>query len=80
MSLEHLLEQNKNKDRGITVPDNWKDFSYSSNQFAIPAHYRPYLDQVSHMTSITTTCGALEFNLKFLISRPNLIFEFRAKI
>jgi hypoxanthine phosphoribosyltransferase len=46
MSLEHLLEQNKSKDRGITVPDNWKDFSYSSNKFAIPTHYRPYLDQV----------------------------------
>ena len=46
MGLDFILEQNKNKDQGITVPDNWKDFSYSANQFAIPQHYKPYLDHV----------------------------------
>ena len=43
MDIEKLLEQNKNKDNGITVPDNWKDFSYDAEKFAIPEHYKPFL-------------------------------------
>lgn len=48
MSLEHtnVTKQNVKKDQGITVPDNWKDYSYSSSLFAIPAHYQPYIDHV----------------------------------
>ena len=46
MSLERLLEQNKNKDSGIRVPDNWEDFAYSSDKFAIPEQYKQYIDHV----------------------------------
>ena len=46
MSLERLLEQNRNKDSGIRVPDNWEDFAYSSDKFAIPEQYKQYIDHV----------------------------------
>ena len=46
MSLERILEQNKNKDSGIRVPDNWEDFAYSSDKFAIPQQYKQYIDHV----------------------------------
>ena len=46
MSLERLLEQNKNKDSGIRVPDNWEDYAYSSDKFAIPEQYKQYIDHV----------------------------------
>ena len=46
MSSEKLLKQNKNKDSGIRVPDNWKDVAYPADKFAIPDQYKPYVDYV----------------------------------
>lgn len=46
MNVEKLMEQNYVKDCGITIPDNWQDFSYKAEKFAIPDHYRPYLDNI----------------------------------
>lgn len=46
MKVEELLSHNTKKDIGITVPDNWRDVSYSVDQFAIPPHYSKYLECV----------------------------------
>ena len=46
MKVEELLSQNENKDNGITVPDNWEEVSYNAKLFAIPEHYKPYIDKV----------------------------------
>ena len=46
MKVEELLSQNENKDNGITVPDNWEEVSYDAKLFAIPEHYKPYIDKV----------------------------------
>ena len=29
----------------LFLADNWQDFSYKAEKFAIPDHYRPYLGQ-----------------------------------
>jgi len=46
MKVDELLSQNLNKDNGITVPDNWEAVSYDARLFAIPEHYKPYIDKV----------------------------------
>ena len=46
MKVEELLRQNENKDNGISVPDNWEETSYDAKLFAIPEHYKPYIDKV----------------------------------
>lgn len=46
MKVEELLRQNENKDNGISVPDNWEETSYDAKLFAIPEHYKPFIDKV----------------------------------
>ena len=46
MRGQDLINQNRTKDYGITVPDNWRPVCYDIKHFAIPPHYQPYLDCV----------------------------------
>ncbi|CBY35407.1 unnamed protein product [Oikopleura dioica] len=46
MKVEELLKSNDKKDIGIVVPDNWQSVSYDCDQFALPTHYKKYLERV----------------------------------
>ena len=46
MNFDKLLTENKEKDSGIRIPDNWKDYGYASDKFSMPEHYKAYIDHV----------------------------------
>ena len=46
MNFDKIIEENKEKDAGIRIPDNWKDYGYASDKFSMPEHYKAYIDHV----------------------------------
>ena len=46
MNFDKIFEENKEKDSGIRISDNWRDYGYASDKFSMPEHYKAYIDHV----------------------------------
>ena len=46
MNFDKIFEENKEKDSGIRIADNWRDYGYASDKFSMPEHYKAYIDHV----------------------------------
>ena len=46
MNFDKIFEENKDKDSGIRIADNWREYGYASDKFSMPEHYKAYIDHV----------------------------------
>ena len=46
MNFDKIFAENKEKDPGIRISDNWREYGYASDKFSMPEHYKAYIDHV----------------------------------